>query len=328
MSVEVVYTRLPDHVKRFRQELLHDGPDCRITLLNVTAETAPLKIGDVSVDEGGAVLWYLFPDRAWEVAAAYDAAGRLVGYYTNFVRTPRLEPGRWHITDLYLDIWQPTDAPARLLDAGDLAAAVVDGVVSAGEAQRVEDEAAAVLRSAGTGRWPPRIVREYPLGDVPALRLRRDEPGTYYANLLVGRLIAFGIYGLGAISLTSLAFAALTEAFHGNRAALVSWGSVVVVELLVLFGLSIAGRLPATRRPRPEEVLTERILFLGAVIMGFAVFLYHDVATWRGGLTGIYGALGVFLAVFAGARLRWETRFPLMAVAGLLVCLVALVILL
>jgi len=327
VSVEVVYTRLPEHVKRFQQELLHDGPNCRITLLNVTAERAPLKIGDIALDEGGAVLWYLFPERAWEVAAAYDAAGELVGYYTNFVRPPRLEPGRWHITDLYLDIWQPAHDPPRLLDADDLARAVEQGVIEADEARRVEDEAAAVMRSAEAGRWPPRIVREYPLADVPSLRLRREEPGTYYANLLVGRLIAFGIYSLGAISLTSLAFAALTDAFHGSRAALISWASVVAIELLVLFGLSIAGRLPATRRPRPEEVLTERILFLGALIMGLVVFAYHDVATWRGGLMGIYGALGVFLAVFAGARLRWESRFPLMAVAGLLVCVVAFIIL-
>jgi predicted RNA-binding protein associated with RNAse of E/G family len=327
VSVEVVYTRLPDHVKRFRQELLHDGPDCRITLLNITPDRAPLKIGDVQLAEGGAVLWFLFPGRAWEVAAAYDPAGQLVGYYTNFVRPPQLQPGRWHITDLYLDIWQPADGAPRLLDADDLARAVEQGVVTADEAHRVRDEAAGVLRAAGAGRWPPRIVGEYPLADVPSLRLRREEPGTYYANLLVGRLIAFGMYALGAISLTSLAFAALTDAFHGSRAALVSWASVVGIELVVLFGLSIAGRLPATRRPRPEEALTERILFLGALIMGFAVFLFHDVATWRGALMGIYGALGVFLAVFAGARLRWESRFPVMAVAGLAVCVIAFLVL-
>ncbi|MGD8495520.1 MAG: DUF402 domain-containing protein [Gemmatimonadales bacterium] len=269
----------------------------------------------------------MFPGRAWEVAAAYDPAGQLVGHYTNLVRPPELEPGHWRITDLYLDIWQPADGPPRLLDADDLARAVDGGVIEADEARLVEDEAAAVLRAAEAGRWPPRIVREYPLADVPALRFRREEPGTYYANLLVGRLIAFGIYALGAISLTSLAFAALTEAFHGNRAALVSWISVVGIELLVLFGLSIAGRLPATRRPRPEEALTERILFLGAVIMGFAVFLFHDVAAWRGALLGIYGALGVFLAVFTAARLRWESRFPIMAVAGLAVCVLAFFVL-
>lgn len=325
--MEVVYTRLPDRVTRFRQELLHDGPDCRITLLQVDAATAPLNIGTETLRRGGAVLWYLFPGRTWEVAAAYDELGRLVGHYTNFIRPPRLEPGRWYITDLYLDVWQPAGGSARLLDAEELEAAVAAGHVDAEEARAVEAEAAAVMRLAGSGQWPPRIVGEYPLEDVPALRLRRDDPGTYYANLVVGRLIAFGIYMLGAVSLTSLAFAALTDAFHGSRAALVAWMTVIALELVVLLGLSLAGRLPATRRPRPEEVLTERILFIGALVTGLAVFLYPDVELWRGGLMGIYGALAVFLGVFAVARLRWEQRFPLLAVAGLAVCVLAFVLL-
>ncbi|MFW6090011.1 MAG: DUF402 domain-containing protein, partial [Gemmatimonadota bacterium] len=251
-----------------------------------------------------------------------------LGHYTNFIRPPVVEGNRWEITDLWLDVWQSPGGRARLLDADELEAAVAAGAIDAAEARGVEAEAAAVLRAAEAGRWPPRIVGEYPLADVPALRLRRDEPGTYYANLIVGRLIAFGIYALGAISLTSLAFAALTEAFHGSRPALVSWGSVIGIELLVLFGLSMAGRLPATRRPRPEEVLTERILFIGALVTGLAVFLYPDVELWRGGLMGIYGALGVFLGVFAAARLRWEERFPVLAVAGLVVCAAALAVLL
>lgn len=308
--------------------MLHDGPKCRVTLLPVSAELAPLEIGDITLATGAAVLWFLFPGKAWEVAAAYEADGALAGYYTNFIRPPRIEPGRWHITDLFLDVWQPAGGAARLLDDDELEAAVAAGTIDAAEARSAEDEAAAVMRAAEAGRWPPRIVKEYALADVPALRLRRDRPGTYYANLVVGRLIAFGIYALGAISLTSLAFAALTEAFHGNRPALVSFGVVTAIEMVVLLGLSLAGRLPATRRPRPEEILTERMLFLGALVTGLAVFLNPDEQLWRGALTGIYGALGVFLGVFAVARLRWDERFPVLAVAGLLVCVLAFVVLL
>lgn len=310
------------------QELLHDAADCKVTLLPVSAGLAPLKIGDVALDEGGAVLWFLFPGTAREVAAAYGADGQLAGYYTNFIRPPRIEPGRWHLTDLFLDVWQPAGGTACLLDMEELEAAVAAGTIEAAEARSVEEEAAAVMRAAQAGRWPPQIVKEYPLADVPALRLRRDRPGTYYANLVVGRLIAFGIYALGAISLTSLAFAALTEAFHGSRPALDSFGVVTAIELAVLLGLSLAGRLPATRRPRPEEMLTERMLFLGALVTSLAVFLNPDEQLWRGALMGIYGALGVFLGVFAVARLRWDERFPVLAVAGLLVCVVAFLVLL
>jgi len=232
------------------------------------------------------------------------------------------------LTDLYLDVWQGSDEQPQLLDSDDLAAAVASGAIEPEEAKAVEAEADAVLRAAQNGRWPPKLVRNYPLEDVPALRLRRDDPGTYFANLIVGRLIAFGIYALGAVSITSLAFAAVTDAFYGSRSGLVAWMTVVAIEFVVLFGLSLAGRLPATRRPRREEVVTERILFIGALIAGLAVFVYPDGRLWRSGLMGIYGTLAVFLAVFAAARFRFERNFPTLAVVGFVMCLVALVVLL
>lgn len=323
-----MYRRLPDDTRIFQQELLHDGPECKVSLLLVDAGIAPLKIGDIRIEAGGAVMWFLFPGRTWEVAAVYDRSGRRLGTYTNFVRVPELSPGRWRITDLYLDVWQPDDGAARLLDEADLDEAVAEGLVGAEEAAAVRAEAEAVLRAAEAGRWPPRVLRDYPLDDVDSLRLRRDVPGTYFANLLVSRVIAFGIYALGAVSLTSLAFAALTDAFHGDRTGLVAWMVAVGLEMVVLLGLSLAGRLPATRRPRPEEVLSERILFLGALVMGLAVFVNPSVRAWRDGLVGIYGALFVFFSIFAIARFRWENRFPVLAVAGALVCIVALIVLL
>ncbi len=319
-----MYRRLPDDIRRYDQELLHDGPSCKVSLFHVTDA---LRIGNTEVLSGGAILWYLFPGRPYEIAAVYDGAGRRLGYYTNFIRLPLIEGNRWDLTDLYLDVWQAPGEPAVLLDEQDLAEAVEAGTLEQDEARAVEAEADAVVRASRAGRWPPRLVREYPLEDVPALRLRRDEPGTYFANLIVSRLIAFGIYALGAVSVTSLAFASLTDAFHGDRAGLISWASVVAVEFLVLFGLSLAGRLPATRRPKREEILTEKILFVGALIAGLAVFLYPDSGLWRGGLMGIYGALAVFLAVFAAARLRYERKFPTLAVTGVVVCLAALAVL-
>lgn len=277
---------------------------------------------------GGVVLWYLFPGRQYEVAAVHDAGGAILGYYTNFLRPPEVGPETWDLTDLFLDVWQAPGEEARLLDEDELEQAVATGAIGGDEAREVRSEAEAVLRAARAGRWPPKIVREYPLEDVPALRLRRDHPGTYFANLIVGRLIAFGIYALGAVSLTSLAFAAMTDAFEPDHPGLTAWMIVIGIELLVLFGLSLAGRLPATRRPRPEEVLSERILFTGALISGLALFLYPDSELWRNGLIGIYSALGVFLGVFAVARFRYESRFPGLAATGVILCVAALLVLL
>ena len=57
------------------------------------------------------------------------------------------------------------------------------------------------------------------------------------------------------------------------------------------------------------------------------MFLYPDGRLWRSALIAIYSILSLFLAIFAMARLRWEKRFPVLAVAGILVCLFAVAVL-
>jgi len=326
--VAIVYRRPPDDVQHFSQELLHDGPACKISLLVLGTSDEPLRVGEVDVPPGGAVMWFMFPGRPYEVGAVYDAAGGFVGYYTNFVRPPRPETTVWHLTDLFLDVWQPPHGPPRLLDEDELAEAARNGWVDIEDLERTRAEAAAVLRAARTGRWPPRVVTRNPLDAVPSLRFRRDARGTFFANLVIGRLIAFGIYALGAISLTSVGFAAFTNALQpgaGLSVARVTWMVVIGLEILAILGLALAGRLPATRRPRPEEALTERLLVIGTVVAGIAVLLYPDSRLWHAALVGLYSTLGVFLAIFAACRARYDRRFPVLASVGLAVCVAAII---
>jgi predicted RNA-binding protein associated with RNAse of E/G family len=325
--VQIIYRRLPDREKTFRQEILHDGPNCKFSLLIHPEGEEPLNVGEIKLEPGGALLWYLFPERPYEVAGVYDPDGEFLGWYTNLLRPPEIEGDRWVLTDLYLDVWQPADGEPRVLDQRDLEEALEAGHITREEARTVEAEAAAVLRAARAGRWPPTIVRRHPLEAVESLRLHRDNPARYAANLVISRLIGFGMYLFGAISLTSLLFAAFTDAFIAEGLALTTWKVLIAAEAILLFLFAIVGRLPATRRPRPEETLDERILFIGSLVTGLAIFIYPDGRLWRSALIAIYGILALFLGIFAVARLRYERRFPWTAVVGILVCLVALAIL-
>ncbi len=327
----IVYRRPPDVVQHFSQELLHDGAACKITLLVLEADDPPLPVGGAVVPSGGAILWFMFPGKSYEVGAVYDADAAFLGYYTNFVQPPRPETAVWHLTDLFLDVWQAPDGPPRLLDEDELTEAADRGWLGAEDVARTRAEAAAVLRAARADRWPPAVVLRNPLEAVPSLRFRRDTPGTFFANLVVGRLIAFGIYALGAISITSVAFSAFTDALQpgaGLTAGRAAWFGLIGVELLVLLVLALAGKLPATRRPRPEEAVTERLLFFGTMVSGAAVMLYPDSQLWKGALTGLYATLAVFLSIFAVSRAVFDRRFPVLAVTGLAVCVVALLVLL
>jgi hypothetical protein len=101
--VQISYRRLPDREKTFRQEILHDGPNCKFSLLIHPEGEEPLNVGEIKLEPGGALLWYLFPERPYEVAGVYDPDGEFLGWYTNLLRPPEIEGDRWVLTDLYLE---------------------------------------------------------------------------------------------------------------------------------------------------------------------------------------------------------------------------------
>lgn len=308
----------------YRQELLLDDANLKISRLQIGSGEPPLRIGLAAAPPGGSVLWFLFPGRRYEVASVFDADGGLIGYYTNIVHEPDVTTDTWNITDLFLDVWQAPGEPARLLDEDELAEAVSSGAIDAGEAEVARREAGRVLAAAERGRWPEPDVRRWTESDVRSLRYRRDEPATWHANLIVGRIIAFGIYMLGLVSLTSLAFSAATGAFAGDRRALTWFVVTIIAEAAILLPLALAGWLPATGRPRLEESMTEKTLFIGALVSGVAVLLNPNADLWRAALIGVYGFLGLFLAIFGVSRIAYERAVPWMALAGLIVAVVAI----
>lgn len=325
--VEIHYRRPPDRVRRHRQELLHDGDGVKVTLLLHHARAAPLEVGDaVRLPGGSALLWFSYPGRWYEVAALHDPAGRLIGWYTNLVRPPELDGERWRIDDLCLDVWLPRDGAPRALDRKEFREARERGWIAEGEAERADRECARILRRAERGEWPPPPVGAWTLEAVPYLRLRRDAPGTYHAALIAGRVIGYGLYVLGAVSLTGLAFAA-GEALAGRPPSHAVWVGALAAEAALLLPLALGGALPATRWPRPVPS-DERTFFLGALATGLGVIFLQDAETWREPLAGVYAALGLFCGIFAVCRAWFDRRFPLYATSGLLVCLGALALLL
>lgn len=323
-----MYRRPPDRVRTYRQELLGSEPDHRITLLIRPRDAEELRIAEEIVLEGGAsLLWFTFPDRWHEVAACHDSEGRLLGWYTNVIRPPRLTDARWEIHDLFLDVWQEPGKAPRVLDEDELREALDRGWIEGPDASRARKECARVVDRARAREWPPAAVRRTPLEAVPYLRLRRDAPGTYRASLTSGRVIGYGLYLLGVLSVTSVAFAALTDAFERSGPSETAWLVTIAVEAAALLPLALTGRLPATRWPRPAPT-DERTLFLAAVAAGLAVLVLPGRAELRLPLAAVYGALLAFLGIFAVCRAWYDHTFPAVAAAGLLVSAVALVILL
>ena len=313
---------------RFEQELLVDAPDHKISLQVLDPRFAPVRIdGRATLGPGALLVWYVWPDAWYEVGAFHDPHGNPLGHYANVIRPPDLAPGRWGIDDLFVDVWVPAGGDPALLDVDELEAARARGWVSDEDADRARRVAEELLARVRAGDWPPALVRRWTPDLVPALRLRRDAPGTFYAARLSGRIIAYGLYLMGAVSATSIAFAGLTDAFVVSGPAERAWIFTIFGEALVLLPLALGGKLPATFWPRPA-LTDERSLFVATLASGLAILGLNTRAAWAGALLPVYGTLGLFSTIFAVCRIRFDRALPAFALAGVLVTLAALWILL
>lgn len=325
--VEVEVRRGAD-VKRFRQELLADGPEVKITLQVLDDAFPPVRIDDATTLRAGSLLiWYLWPGAPFEVGAFHDARDALQGHYVNFIRPARLESEPWVVEDLYLDLWVPARGAGVLLDEDELDAAVARGAMAPEEAGEVRALGNRWLEATRRSRRLPADVRRWPADTVAALRLRRDAPGTFHAARLTGRIIAWGLYVMGAASATSIAFAAFSDAFTIAGPAQQFWKLAILGEALVLAPLALSGRLPATWWPRPP-LIDERSLFVATLAAGLAVLGLNERAEWSAALLPVYGTLGLFSLIFAASRWWFDREVPVFALAGVLMTLLALAFLL
>jgi len=323
--------RGPGSVDTFEQEVLLDELDLKITLQVLGRDFPPTRIdGGTTLRPDDLLVWYLWPDRWFEIGAFFDRRGTFRGHYVNLVRPPRFESERWIVDDLFLDVWVPAAGAPSVLDRDELETAVERGWVTPDERERVVSLATSFAQRAGGAagrrtrrRWAPLEVRRWTADLVPALRVRRDSPGTFHAARISGRLIAYGLYLMGTVSATSIAFAWWTDAFLASGHALRAWVATVIAQAVVLFPAALLGKLPATFWPRPP-LTDERSLFVATLASGLAVLGLYQRASWAAALLPVYATLGLFSAIFAVCRIRFDRRIPVFAIAGLVVTLAAL----
>ncbi|MDX1395112.1 MAG: DUF402 domain-containing protein [Gemmatimonadota bacterium] len=329
MQVDV--RRGPDRLDTFEQELLVDDVDLKITVQRLGPDFPVTRIDDrTTLRPGALVVWYLWPDRSYEVGAFHDRRGGLRGHYVNLIRPPAVTGDRWTVEDLFLDVWLPADGPPVILDRDELDEAVARGWVTPEEGADTvalaEEVVAAASGRRGADAWLPAAVRRWPAELVPALRIRRRSLGTFHAARLSGRIIAFGLYLMGAVSATSILFAWLTDAFVAAGVAQRAWFATIAIEAALLLPAALGGRLPATFWPRPP-LSDERSLFVATLASGLAVLGLYERASWAGALLPVYGTLGLFSAIFAVCRIRFDGAIPVFAIAGIIVTLAALLVL-
>lgn len=172
-EVTIYYQRPPDREEIFRQRLVLDADDVKVTLAENMEFPAAKQIEGVTVLEpGSSVVWFTFPDCWHDIGRFHTADGLFTGIYANVLTPPVMDGSDWVTTDLYLDVWLPPGGPAVLLDQEELQEALREGMVDAEVAQRALTEATTIMELAATGDWPPPIVSEWTLERARSVRIQ------------------------------------------------------------------------------------------------------------------------------------------------------------
>ncbi|MBI4502774.1 MAG: DUF402 domain-containing protein [Gemmatimonadetes bacterium] len=140
----------------------------KVLLLEPAGTT--LRVRDQTVLEPTApIVWFVFPDRWYDVARFHLADGTFTGWYTDICTPAVMGKDHWRITDLFLDLWQPVEGDPEWLDEVEFDQAVTSGILSphlASAAREARNELESLLRRRA---WPPDICRNTDL-TFPAAR--------------------------------------------------------------------------------------------------------------------------------------------------------------
>jgi len=160
--VEIHYRRPPGRLQIFRQHLVWDTDDVKVTLAHEMTFEQTMRIeGRVVLEDGSDVVWFTFPGLWHDIGRFHRADGTFTGIYANVIQPVEIDGPVWHTTDLYLDVWMGADGSLLLLDEDEFEEAIGKELIDLPTATRVRQEAEAMMEAARDGSWPPDVVGEW-----------------------------------------------------------------------------------------------------------------------------------------------------------------------
>jgi len=169
--VRIHYRRPPNREQIFRQRLVLDLDDVKVTFAEGVDLGPPMRIdGRIALEPGSDVVWFTFPGAWHDIGRFHRADGMFTGCYANVITPPVIgDDGRWDTTDLFLDVWLTPGGEPLLLDEDEFDHAVGREWIDAATAERARTEASRIMEDARAGLWPPPIVEEWTRERVLAL---------------------------------------------------------------------------------------------------------------------------------------------------------------
>jgi len=154
----------------YDQWLVLDRPDLKVMLLDAYAGD-PLAVRGANVLERGApIVWFIFPEKWYDVGRFHLADGSFTGWDTNLTTPVEMTQVDWSAGDLFLDLWTPLNGPSVWLDEDEFEAAFKAKRLDAATRRRALNERAIIDLQVASGDWPPPVTRDIDLTQARSLR--------------------------------------------------------------------------------------------------------------------------------------------------------------
>jgi predicted RNA-binding protein associated with RNAse of E/G family len=161
--IELEYRRPGKATTVYREWLVFERPDVKVLLLDAYEGSTVSAGGAVIQDTGAPIVWFVFPDRWYDIGRFHTSGESFTGWYTNLCKPPECHGTHWIARDLFLDCWQPVEGAAMWLDEDELAQAVHAKLIDRPTLRRIENERRLLELQLREGAWPPAIAQDMDL---------------------------------------------------------------------------------------------------------------------------------------------------------------------
>lgn len=167
--IHYTYTRPGKGTETYEHWLVVDESDLKVMLME-DYRGRRLTVDDETVaGPGSALLWFVFPDRWYDIGRFHLADDSFTGWYTNLCTPVAMEGDRWASTDLFLDHWTSLDGRQIWLDEEELASVTQAGLLDEVTQIRIREERTAIQAHLDAGAWPPQVAIDLDLEKARSL---------------------------------------------------------------------------------------------------------------------------------------------------------------
>ena len=157
-TIKLIYTRLPDRVSHFQQNLFYEDREVIVTTQRVKPSN-PIVIDGVTVlGDNFNVVWFIFANRWYDIGKIYNLGNQFTGYYCDIIIPMKRTETHIEITDLFLDVWVTPDGSYQIHDEDEFEGAIQNNWIQADLAKEAREALQDLISEIESGIFPPEIV--------------------------------------------------------------------------------------------------------------------------------------------------------------------------